>query len=156
MRDPYSPWLTSALSTIFEAGRSVVRVTPIVLTRSDGNHRFYDPRRCQRWCSDGRDFLRCTARADMAASVAGMLAIRRGRPKGGAANQHVSFLPHKETYGGKDRTVEMGQKQTRALQQNRQSFNHFIGKQLHLVGNGQTQRLRSFHIDDEFELGCCL
>ena len=33
----------------------------------------------------------CGASDDMAASVAGMFAIRRGRPKGGTANQHVSF-----------------------------------------------------------------
>ncbi len=42
----------------FQACRSVVRVTPIVITRSDGDHRFYDLRRSRRWPSAGRDFLR--------------------------------------------------------------------------------------------------
>jgi hypothetical protein len=45
-----------------EAGRSIVTVTPIVLTRSDGNHRFYDLRRCRRGPSAGHTFLRCAAR----------------------------------------------------------------------------------------------
>ena len=34
------------------------------------------------------------------------------------------------------------QKQTPALQQNGLSFDHFVSEQLHLVGDGQTQRLR--------------
>jgi hypothetical protein len=101
----------------FQAGRSMLRVTRIVLIRSDGNHRFHDLRRSRRRLSAGRTFLRCTARADMAASVAGMLATRPGRPKGGAANQHVFLLPHnKEPYGGKDRTVEMSHLRTHALE----------------------------------------
>ena len=44
----------------------------------------------------------------MAASVAGMPALARGRPKGGAANQHALLLADEERNGGKDRIVEMG------------------------------------------------
>jgi hypothetical protein len=44
----------------------------------------------------------------MAASVAVCLRLERGRPKGSAANQHVSFTP-KGADGGNDRTVEKGQ-----------------------------------------------
>ena len=38
----------------FEAGRSMGTVTPIMLARSDGNHRFYDLRRSRRWPPAGR------------------------------------------------------------------------------------------------------
>ncbi len=41
-------------ATHFEAGRSVVTLTPIMLARSDGNHRFYDLRRSRRWPPAGR------------------------------------------------------------------------------------------------------
>jgi len=40
----------------FEGGRSVVSVTPIVLSRSDGNHRFYDLRRSRRGFPPGAPF----------------------------------------------------------------------------------------------------
>lgn len=47
----------------FQAGRSILRVTPSTLARSDGNHRFYDLRGSRRWLPAGRSFLRCAARA---------------------------------------------------------------------------------------------
>jgi hypothetical protein len=50
-------------------------------------------------------------------------------------------------------TAILGQNPTHALQQKALLFDDLVGEQLHLVGNGQAERLGGLEVEYKLELG---